>query len=152
MSTVQSRVIGASDGEWGVDAGYSCGSICRSDVAALVCKCLASDNAKNQVLSAFDRNMVLRGQRDRRGEIGRRRGFKLVMWVVEVEQIEKLCGVAADRPVILLLPRLEDAAIVGIGYAARQLRDRFNKTLTTAYYIGLLSDEVAIYRCFPGQW
>ncbi len=71
---------------------------------------------------------------------------------VEVEQIEKLCGVAEDRPVVLLLPRLEDAAIVGIGYAARQLRDRFIKNLTTAYYIKPLSDEVAIYRCFPGQW
>jgi uncharacterized protein YbjT (DUF2867 family) len=34
------------------------GSICRSDVAALVCQCLQSDQAKNQVLSAFDKNMV----------------------------------------------------------------------------------------------
>jgi hypothetical protein len=73
---------------------------------------------------------------------------------VEVEQIEKLCQAAAeeDRPVILLMPRLEDAAIVGIGYAARQLRDRFIKTLTNAYYIKPLSDEVVIYHCFPDQW
>jgi uncharacterized protein YbjT (DUF2867 family) len=34
------------------------GSICRSDVATLVCQCLTSDNAKNQVLSAFDKNMT----------------------------------------------------------------------------------------------
>jgi uncharacterized protein YbjT (DUF2867 family) len=34
------------------------GSICRSDVANLVCQCLTSDNAKSQVLSAFDKNMV----------------------------------------------------------------------------------------------
>jgi hypothetical protein len=71
---------------------------------------------------------------------------------VEVEQIEKLCLSADDRPVILLLPKLEDAAIVGIGYAARQLRDRFISTLITAYYIKPLSDEVIIYRCFPGEW
>jgi hypothetical protein len=71
---------------------------------------------------------------------------------VEVEQIEKLCQAAEGRPVVLLLPKLEDAAIVGIGYAARQLRDRFITTLTTAYYIKPLSDELIIYRCFPGQW
>jgi Domain of unknown function (DUF1995) len=71
---------------------------------------------------------------------------------VEVEQIEKLCQAAADRPVVLLLPKLEDTAIVGIGYAARQLRDRFITTLTSAYYIKPLSDDLIIYRCFPGPW
>jgi Domain of unknown function (DUF1995) len=70
---------------------------------------------------------------------------------VEVEQIEKLCNAAGDRPVILFLPRLEDAAIVGIGYAARQLRDRFLTTLHSAYYIKPL-EASAIYRCYPGQW
>jgi Domain of unknown function (DUF1995) len=70
---------------------------------------------------------------------------------VEVEQVEKLCNVAGDRPVILFLPRLEDAAIVGIGYAARQLRDRFLTTLTSAYYIKTLETS-AIYRCYPAQW
>ncbi len=34
------------------------GSICRSDVATLVCQCLTSESAKNQVLSAFDKNMT----------------------------------------------------------------------------------------------
>jgi Domain of unknown function (DUF1995) len=71
---------------------------------------------------------------------------------VEVEQIEKLCQAADDRPVVLLLPKMEDAAIVGIGYAARQLRDRFISTLTNAYYIKPVSDEVIIYRCFPSPW
>jgi Domain of unknown function (DUF1995) len=70
---------------------------------------------------------------------------------IEVEQVEKLCIAAGDRPVILFLPRLEDAAIVGIGYAARQLRDRFLTTLHSAYYIKPL-EESAIYRCHPGQW
>lgn len=70
---------------------------------------------------------------------------------VEVEQVEKLCNAAGDRPVILFLPRLEDAAIVGIGYAARQLRDRFLTTLHAAYYIKPLETS-AIYRCYPEQW
>jgi hypothetical protein len=70
---------------------------------------------------------------------------------VEVEQVEKLCHAAGDRPVILFLPKLEDAAIVGIGYAARQLRDRFLTTLTCAYYIKPL-ETAAIYRCYPAQW
>jgi Domain of unknown function (DUF1995) len=70
---------------------------------------------------------------------------------VEVAQVEKLCNAAGDRPVILFLPKLEDAAIVGIGYAARQLRDRFLTTLDTAYYIKPL-ETAAIYRCYPGQW
>ncbi len=70
---------------------------------------------------------------------------------VEVAQVEKLCNAAGNRPVILFLPKLEDAAIVGIGYAARQLRDRFLTTLTCAYYIKPL-ETAAIYRCYPGQW
>ena len=70
---------------------------------------------------------------------------------VEVAQVEKLCNAAGDRPVILFLPKLEDAAIVGIGYAARQLRDRFLTTLICAYYIKPL-ETAAIYRCYPAQW
>jgi hypothetical protein len=70
---------------------------------------------------------------------------------VEVEQIEKLCNAAGDRPVILFLPKLEDAALLGIGYAARQLRDRLIKKLYPAYYIKPVTDA-AIYRCHPGKW
>jgi Domain of unknown function (DUF1995) len=70
---------------------------------------------------------------------------------IEVAQVEKLCIAAGSRPVILFLPKLEDAAIVGIGYAARQLRDRFLTTLTCAYYIKPLETS-AIYRCYPSQW
>jgi hypothetical protein len=70
---------------------------------------------------------------------------------IEVAQVEQLCNAAGDRPVILFLPKLEDAAIVGIGYAARQLRDRFLTTLTCAYYIKPL-ETAAIYRCYPAQW
>ena len=70
---------------------------------------------------------------------------------IEVAQVEQLCNAAGDRPVILFLPKLEDAAIVGIGYAARQLRDRFLTTLTCAYYIKPL-EASAIYRCYPDLW
>lgn len=70
---------------------------------------------------------------------------------VEVEKVEKLCNLAGDRPVILLLPQLEDIAIVGIGYAARQLRERFISTLTTGYYIQPL-EEAALFRAYPGPW
>ncbi|TAG62753.1 MAG: DUF1995 family protein [Oscillatoriales cyanobacterium] len=57
---------------------------------------------------------------------------------VEVSQVEKLYIAAAGRPVILLNPRLEDVATIGIGYAGRQLRDRF------------LSK--ALFRCYPQPW
>lgn len=70
---------------------------------------------------------------------------------IEVDQVEKLCYAAGARPVILFLPRLEDAAVVGIGYAARQLRDRFITTLHSAFYIKPL-ETAAIYHCHPGQW
>lgn len=70
---------------------------------------------------------------------------------VEVERVEKLCNVAGDRPVILLIPQLEDVAVVGIGYAARQLRERFISTLYSCYYIRPL-DSASILRCHPSPW
>ncbi|MDJ0531211.1 MAG: DUF1995 family protein [Xenococcaceae cyanobacterium MO_207.B15] len=70
---------------------------------------------------------------------------------VEVERVEKLCQVAGDRPVILLIPQLEDVAIVGIGYAARQLRERFISTLYSSYYIRPL-ESASILRTHPSPW
>lgn len=70
---------------------------------------------------------------------------------VEVGEVEKLCNAADGRPVVMLLPRLEDAAIVGIGYAARSLRERFIKTLESCYYIRPLQGA-AVYRCYPSPW
>lgn len=70
---------------------------------------------------------------------------------VEVGQVEKLCNLAGDRPVILLIPQLENVAIVGIGYAARQLRERFLSTLETCYYLKPL-DGAAVFRVFPNPW
>ena len=70
---------------------------------------------------------------------------------VEIAQVEQLCNAAGDRPVILLVPRLENAAVVGIGYAARQLRDRFISTLYSCYYIRPL-EGAALFRSHPSPW
>ena len=70
---------------------------------------------------------------------------------VEVGQVEKLCNLAGDRPCVLLNPQMEDLKVVGIGYAARQLRERFLNTLESCYYIQPL-EGAAIYRCYPGLW
>lgn len=70
---------------------------------------------------------------------------------VEVQSVEKLCTMAAGRPVVLLIPQLEDVSIVGIGYAARQLRDRFLSTLESCYYIRPLESAV-ILRSYPSLW
>jgi hypothetical protein len=71
---------------------------------------------------------------------------------VEVLQVEKLCELISDRPLVLLNPRLEDAGTVGIGYTARKIRDRFITTIESAYYLRPIDDETAVYRCYPGQW
>lgn len=70
---------------------------------------------------------------------------------VEVQDVEKLCNDALDRTVILLNPTLEDVSIVGIGYAARQLRERFLSTLTSCYYYRPMPDA-AVLRRHPGGW
>ena len=70
---------------------------------------------------------------------------------VEVERAEKLSQVAGDRPVIFLIPQLEDVAIVGIGLAARQLRERFIKNIYTCYYLRPI-ESGAVLRCHPNSW
>ncbi len=70
---------------------------------------------------------------------------------VEVERVETLCNLAGDRPVILLIPQLEDVAVVGIGLAARQLRERFINTLYSCYYIRPL-EGASILRIHPSPW
>jgi hypothetical protein len=70
---------------------------------------------------------------------------------VEVAQVEKLCTEAGQRPVILLNARLEDVAIVGIGYAARQLRDRFLNNIESCYHLRPL-ESATLFRCYPSQW
>jgi hypothetical protein len=70
---------------------------------------------------------------------------------VEVNKVEQLCQLAGDRPVILLIPQLEDVSIVGIGYTARQLRERFINTLESCYYIRPLEGGT-VFRVFPEKW
>ncbi len=70
---------------------------------------------------------------------------------VEVERAEKLTQIAGDRPVVFLIPQLEDVAVVGIGLAARQLRDRFINNIYSSYYLRPLEDG-AILRCHPSPW
>ncbi|MGB7088226.1 MAG: DUF1995 family protein [Phormidesmis sp.] len=70
---------------------------------------------------------------------------------IEVHMVEALCNAALDRPVILLNPQLEDVAVVGIGYAARQLRERFLSQIETCYYLRPI-EEAAVYRCYPSPW
>lgn len=70
---------------------------------------------------------------------------------VEVDRVEKLCNAAGDRPVVLLIPQLEDVSIVGIGLAARKIRERFISILYSAYYFQLL-EGAALLRCHPSPW
>ena len=70
---------------------------------------------------------------------------------VEVQQVEALCDEAGERPVIFLNPRLEDVATIGIGYAGRQLRDRFLNKLESCYYLRPL-DGAALLRDYPAPW
>ena len=68
-----------------------------------------------------------------------------------MQSVERLCELAGDRPVILLIPQLEDVSVVGIGYAARQLRERFIGTLYSAYYFRPL-EGAAVIRSHPSAW
>ena len=70
---------------------------------------------------------------------------------VEVQDVEKLCNEAQDRIVVILNPQLEDVSIVGIGYAARQLRERFLSTLTSCYYYRPMSDAAVLHQ-HPNGW
>ena len=70
---------------------------------------------------------------------------------VEVELAENICQQAGDRPFIMLNPQLQDVAVVGIGYAGRQLRERFLSTLDTCYYLRPLENG-AIFRTYPSPW
>jgi hypothetical protein len=70
---------------------------------------------------------------------------------VEVQDVERLCSEALDRPVVLLNPRLEDIATIGIGYAGRQLRERFLSTLESCYYLCPM-EGTALFRAYPSPW
>ena len=69
----------------------------------------------------------------------------------EVEACEQVANEAGDRPYILLNPKLQDISVIGIGYAGRQLRERFLSTIETAYYLCPLQGGL-VYRSYPGLW
>ncbi|MCC5637289.1 DUF1995 family protein [Nostoc sp. CHAB 5844] len=71
---------------------------------------------------------------------------------VEVPQLEKVCEIIGDRALVMLNPRLQDSGIVGIGYAARQIRDRFINTIESCYYLRPVDENTAVFRSYPGQW
>ena len=70
---------------------------------------------------------------------------------VEVNEVEELCNAATGKYVVILNPKLEDVAIVGIGYAGRQLRERFLSTLESCYYLQPL-EGATLLRMYPGPW
>jgi hypothetical protein len=70
---------------------------------------------------------------------------------VEVNDVEELCNEATGKYVVLLNPKLEDIATIGIGYAGRQLRERFLSTLEYAYYLQPL-EGATLLRIYPGPW
>lgn len=96
---------------------------------------------------------AIRGIRDLNAEI--QPEDKLVLFVepssVEVQEVEQLCQVAIDRPVVMLNPRMEDVAIIGIGLAGRQLRERFLNSFESCYYLQPL-EKAAIFRAYPAAW
>jgi hypothetical protein len=70
---------------------------------------------------------------------------------VEVLQIEAMAQTTGERPFILLNPKLQDVSIVGIGYAGRQLRERFLSTIEPCYYLRPL-EGAAVMRAYPHPW
>jgi hypothetical protein len=70
---------------------------------------------------------------------------------VEVSQVEEMCDQAAGKFVVMLNPKLEDVSTIGIGYAGRQLRERFLSTLVPAYFLRPL-DGAVLLRCYPHPW
>ncbi|MCM1981879.1 DUF1995 family protein [Lyngbya confervoides] len=70
---------------------------------------------------------------------------------VEVNEAETIANQSGDRPYILLNPQLQDVSGVGIGYAGRQLRERFLSTLETSYYLCPLAGGL-LFRSFPQPW
>jgi hypothetical protein len=70
---------------------------------------------------------------------------------VEVADVERLCQDAGDRAVVLLNPHMEDIVTIGIGYAGRQLRERFLSQFDACYYLQPIPGA-AILRAYPSPW
>jgi hypothetical protein len=100
-----------------------------------------------------EKSYVIRGIRDLKSEI--QPDDQLILFVepssVEVQDVEQLCRVAQERPVVLLNPRMEDIVNIGIGVAGRQLRERFLSLFQSCYYLQPLPNAV-IFRAYPAAW
>jgi hypothetical protein len=70
---------------------------------------------------------------------------------VEVQKAESVANEAGDRPFIMINPKLQDMSVVGIGYAGRQVRERFLNTIETVYYLCPIPSGL-VYRSYPGPW
>ena len=70
---------------------------------------------------------------------------------VEAEKVAKMGEQVGDRPFILLLPKLQDPLILGMGYSGRQFYNSFIETLDTCYYLRPL-EQGAIWRSYPQPW
>jgi hypothetical protein len=96
---------------------------------------------------------TIRGIRDLKSEI--QPDDQLILFVepssVEVQEVEQLCQVAMERPVVLLNPHMEDIVMIGIGLAGRQLRERFLNTFESCYFLQPL-EKAAIFRAYPAGW
>ncbi len=100
-----------------------------------------------------ERPYIIRGLSEPKGQIQPEdEGFLFVEpSAVEVNTLEKMCEQAGDRPTVILLPKLENVAIIGIGLAGRQLRERFLSTIESCYYIQP-NQGYAVFRCYPSPW
>jgi len=99
-----------------------------------------------------DITVPLRGVNEGRRVMGDDKEVFLVVapTSVELDQVEKLLQLAHDRPFILLNPRLENME-VGIGLAARRMRERFLHTFEIVYYLQPL-EQGFIWRSYPQLW
>ncbi len=70
---------------------------------------------------------------------------------IEIGIVEKVAVQAGSRPCIFLNPKFQDVSVVGIGYAGRQIRERFLSTLESCFYLRPL-DEGAVFRSYPQSW
>ncbi|MFQ3679652.1 MAG: DUF1995 family protein [Pseudanabaenaceae cyanobacterium] len=69
---------------------------------------------------------------------------------VETDRLEKLMELVGDRPAVLVNPRLENAEI-GVGLAARRVRERFLNRFEPCYVLQPVLGG-ALLRTFGGSW
>lgn len=72
--------------------------------------------------------------------------------VMVMETIEALCEQAGpEQTIIMLNPQFQDATTLGVGLAARRLRQRFIVTFEPVYLLQPLATAV-VFRHYPSPW